>query len=78
VDRSSVLFVGGRSGVGKSSAASALHELLAERSVRHAVIEGDTLDLAWPSPWQHGDDMAGRNLAAVWGNYRSAGFRRLV
>lgn len=73
-----MLFVGGRSGVGKSSAASALHDLLSARSVRHAVIEGDTLDLAWPVPWQQGDDMAGRNLTAVWGNYRAAGHRRLV
>lgn len=73
-----MLFIGGRSGVGKSSAASALHDLLAAREVQHAVIEGDTLDLAWPVPWEHDDDMAGRNLAAIWNNYRSAGFRRLV
>lgn len=75
---SSVLFIGGRSGVGKSSAASALHELLAARRIRHAVIEGDTLDLAWPAPWERGDDTVGRNLRSLWQNYRAAGFRRLV
>lgn len=73
-----VLLIGGRSGVGKSSAGSAVHDLLAERRLRHAVIEGDTLDLAWPVPWEHGDDMSGRNLAAIWRNYRAAGYRRLV
>ena len=44
--RSEVLFIGGRSGVGKSTAAEALHDLLVAADVRHAVIEGDLLDLA--------------------------------
>jgi N-acetyltransferase len=78
MERSSVLFVGGRSGVGKSAAANALHDLLAEREIRHAVIEGDTLDLAWPVPWEHGIDLAERNLRAMWANYRVHGYRRLV
>jgi hypothetical protein len=38
------------SGVGKASAASALHALLKGRDIRHAVIEGDYLDLAHPEP----------------------------
>ncbi len=50
VPRSEVLFVGGRSGVGKSTAAEALHDLLAAADVPHAVIEGDLLDLAHPAP----------------------------
>ena len=48
-----VLFIGGRSGVGKTSAALELHALLTALDVRHAVIEGDNLDLAHPAPWQH-------------------------
>ncbi|MFZ7087929.1 hypothetical protein [Curtobacterium sp. RRHDQ10] len=75
---SEVLFIGGRSGVGKTSAAAALHVLLTGLDVRHAVIEGDTLDLAHPAPWEHGHDLAARNLAAIWGNYRAIGHRRLV
>lgn len=74
------LFVGGRSGVGKTTAAAALHDLLAARGVRHAVIEGDALDLAYPVPhltWPEAR-LAERNLAAMWGNYRGLGFRRLV
>ncbi|TCK64459.1 AAA family ATPase [Curtobacterium sp. PhB136] len=78
--RSEVLFIGGRSGVGKSTAADALHELLASADVRHAVIEGDTLDLAHPAPHvEHPDaHVAERNLAAIWANYRELGHHRLV
>lgn len=73
---SELLVLGGRSGVGKSSVAHALHALLRDAEVQHAVVEGDTLDLAWPAPWEHRLSM--RNLAAVWANYRELGYRRLV
>ncbi|HIW90544.1 MAG TPA: AAA family ATPase [Candidatus Corynebacterium avicola] len=73
---SRLLLIGGRSGVGKSTVAFALHNLLAERDVRHAVIEGDALDLAHPEPWEHG--LAGKNLAAMWANYRELGYRNLI
>ncbi|KQO64928.1 hypothetical protein [Curtobacterium sp. Leaf261] len=75
---SEVLFIGGRSGVGKTSAAAALHVLLTSLDVRHAVIEGDTLDLAHPAPWAEGHALAEQNLAAIWANYRALGYRRLV
>jgi ABC-type glutathione transport system ATPase component len=73
---SKLLAIGGRSGVGKSSVAFALHDLLAAERVRHAVIEGDVLDLAWPAPREH--RLAERNLAAVWSNYRALGYERLI
>jgi predicted kinase len=78
--RSHVLLIGGRSGVGKTTAAIALHELLADRDLRHAVIEGDNLDLAHPAPHvEHpGAALAERNLAAMWAGYRELGHRRLV
>lgn len=76
MDRSELLVIGGRSGVGKTSVAHALHTRLRAESVRHAVIEGDYLDLAWPQPWEH--HLSLRNLAAVWSNYRDLGYRRLV
>lgn len=78
--RSEVLFIGGRSGVGKSTAAEALHDLLAAADVRHAVIEGDFLDLAHPAPHvEHPDaHLAERNLAAMWAAYRELGHHRLV
>ena len=74
--QSSLLVIGGRAGAGKSSVAFALHDQLSEERVRHAVIEGDFLDLAWPAPWAH--RLAERNLAAVWSNYRQLGYERLV
>jgi broad-specificity NMP kinase len=76
--RSHVLLIGGRSGVGKSTAAIALHELLIAAEVKHALIEGDYLDLAYPAPHEAGHDLAGQNLAAMWGNYRRLGYQRLI
>lgn len=70
------MFIGGRSGVGKTTVALALHDLLVQRDIVHAVIEGDALDLAHPEPWQH--QLAERNLAAMWFNYRELGYRRLI
>jgi len=75
-ERSHVVLIGGRSGVGKTSVAHALHAQLAGADVRHAVIEGDYLDLAHPAP--HADRLAERNLRAVWSAYRDLGYRRLV
>ncbi|WP_318241402.1 GNAT family N-acetyltransferase [Cellulomonas avistercoris] len=74
--RTSVLLIGGRSGAGKSTVASAVHDLLVARDLPHAVVEGDALDLAHPAPWEHG--VAAANLADVWRRYRSLGHRRLV
>jgi hypothetical protein len=71
-----VLFLGGRSGVGKSSVGYEIHEQLSAADVRHCLIEGDNLDLAYPPPWEHG--LAERNLAAMWANYRALGYRRMI
>ncbi|MFJ4296141.1 ATPase [Curtobacterium sp. NPDC089689] len=78
--RSEVLFIGGRSGVGKSTAAEALHDLLVAADVRHVVIEGDALDLAHPAPHvEHPEaHLAERNLATMWERYRSLGHHRLI
>ncbi len=75
-ERSHAVLIGGRSGVGKTSVAHALHALLRDADVPHAVIEGDYLDLAHPVP--HADRLAERNLRAVWSAYRDLGHRRLV
>lgn len=79
---SEVLFIGGRSGVGKSRTALELHFLLTGLDIRHAVIEGDTLDLAHPAPWEHPapwrHGLAAQNLADIWQNYRTLGYRRLI
>jgi ABC-type dipeptide/oligopeptide/nickel transport system ATPase subunit len=71
-----LLLISGRSGVGKSTVAAELHHLLAQADVKHALIEGDNLDLAHPAPWEHG--LAEKNLRAMWQNYRDLGYRRLI
>lgn len=71
-----LLLIGGRSGVGKSAVAFEVSAQLAALQVSHAVIEGDFLDLAFPSPSDH--RLAAKNLATIWGNYRDAGYRRLI
>jgi ABC-type glutathione transport system ATPase component len=76
IERSQVLFIGGRSGTGKTSVASALHELLSFHHFHHAVIEGDYLDMAYPTPWEHG--LEEQNLKVIWKNYRALGYRRLI
>lgn len=73
-----VVFIGGRSGVGKSSVAAEASRILARADIRHAVIEGDNLDQAHPQPWRDGIDLAEKNLAAMWRNYRAAGYSRLL
>lgn len=78
VSRSEVLLVGGPAGVGKTSVAAELHHQLSVQRVQHALIEGDTLDQAWPPPWQQGMALAEANLASMWRRYTEAGYRRLL
>lgn len=70
------LFIGGRSGVGKSSVGLEVHAQLSAAAVRHCLIEGDFLDMAYPPPWEHG--LAEQNLAAMWANYRALGYTRMI
>ena len=74
--QSEVLFIGGRTGVGKSSVGSEIHIQLTAARIWHGFIEGDNLDMAYPPPWERG--LAEQNLAAMWGNYRALGYRRLI
>ncbi|MEV5981189.1 hypothetical protein [Streptomyces sp. NPDC052114] len=77
---SEVLLIGGRSGVGKSSVGLEVAALLRAADVGHALIEGDLLDAVHPAPPDdpHRSRITGRNLAAIWANYRDLGCRRLV
>ena len=71
-----VAFIGGPSGVGKTSVGFEVHAQLSAGDVAHCVIDGDFLDMAHPTPWEHG--LAERNLSAMWANYRALGYSRLV
>ena len=80
MDRSEVLLIGGRSGVGKSTIAWEVSAQLQARLVAHCCIEGDFLDQAYPPP--PGDPTRTKltedNLAALWRNYAALGYQRLV
>jgi hypothetical protein len=73
-ERSKALFIGGRAGVGKSSVGYEIHAQLTAARIQHCLIEGDNLDMAWPTPHEHG--LAEQNLAAMWANYRALGYVR--
>lgn len=80
VDRFSVLLIGGRAGVGKSTVAYEISAQLQEASVAHCYIEGDFLDHAHPAPRDDPSrtELTRRNLAALWRNYAELGYRRLI
>lgn len=74
------LLLTGTVGVGKTTVAEALGDLLRNVAVPNAVVDVDWLRAAWPAP---PDDpfngaLALRNLAAVTANYLDAGVVRLV
>ncbi|GAB2831433.1 DEAD/DEAH box helicase family protein [Lentzea nigeriaca] len=79
-ERFSVLLIGGRSGVGKSTVAWEISAKLQEASVAHCFIEGDFLDQAHPAPPDDPSrtEMTRRNLASLWANYAALGYRRLI
>ncbi|MGA5535630.1 ATPase [Mycolicibacterium nivoides] len=73
---SEVVFIGGRSGTGKTSTGFEMHAMLSIAGVAHCLIDGDFLDMAYPAPSEH--QLAEQNLAAMWANYRAVGHRRLI
>ena len=73
-----VLFIGGRSGVGKTSVAAEIGRQLVEADIWHALIEGDYMGQAHPEPWRQGIPLVERNLSAMWRNYRDLGYHRLI
>jgi len=79
-DLDEVLLIGGRSGVGKTSVAFEVSELLQVAGVAHCLIDGDNLDAAYPKAPEdtHGTTVTETNLQAMWATYRTIGHHRLV
>jgi HSP20 family molecular chaperone IbpA len=80
LQRVPVLVVTGPVGVGKTSVASELSELLDQAGVAHALVDVDSLRWCYP---RRPDDpfrvkLAMKNLAAIWLNFQAAGADRLV
>ncbi|MEV4411872.1 AAA family ATPase [Catellatospora sp. NPDC049609] len=75
-----VLFIGGRSGVGKSTVGWEVCAQLDAAGVAHCYLEGDFLGQVFPPP--EGDPDRAQitldNLAALWRNFAARGYRRLV
>ncbi|WP_433789247.1 AAA family ATPase [Actinoplanes sp. CA-252034] len=74
------LLITGPVGVGKTTIAEAVGDLLRSRQVPHAVIDVDWLRRSWPTPPDDPFNAATtlRNLAAVCGNYLADGAQRLI
>jgi hypothetical protein len=73
-----VIVVTGTVGVGKSTVASAMHDMLIERAVAHACVDIDWLRMSWPERGLWNSDVSMANLASVWQNFRDAGAERLI
>lgn len=75
-----VLIITGPPGVGKTTVAAEVSELLDSAGVAHAFVDIDSLRWCYPRP--PGDRfrnaLAMKNLAAVWTNFQAAGAGRLV
>ncbi|MFT3855510.1 MAG: hypothetical protein QM733_22690 [Ilumatobacteraceae bacterium] len=73
-----VLLITGTVGVGKSTIAAAINDVLAERRIPNAAVDLDSLVWQWPpdSPWNH--RLMLDNLAAIWPNFAARGVTHLV
>ncbi|GGP75679.1 ATP-binding protein [Streptomyces melanogenes] len=74
------LLITGTVGVGKTSAADLLGDLLSDAGVPHAVMDLDRLCQSWPAPEDDPFNFALllRNLRALTANFLDAGVERLV
>jgi adenylylsulfate kinase len=72
------LLVSGSCGVGKSTIAREIHDVLAEAEIANAAVDLDALTWQWPSGTPFNRDLKFENLAAMWPNYRAHGAIRLV
>ena len=74
------LLITGPAGVGKTTVAFEVAEVLKTAGVSHALVDADELDRIHPAPPgdPHKTALTARNLGAVWENLRAAGAARLI
>ena len=80
VDHIPVMLITGPIGVGKTTVAAEVSELLDKAGVAHALVDIDTLRWCYPRP-PHDPfrlELAMKNLAAIWNNFQEVGATRLV
>ena len=76
-----VVVVTGTIGVGKTTVAAAMSEILHERGSRHALIEVDALGEVYPAPDPsdpYSTDLAMKVLSSAWPLYVGAGIGRAI
>jgi adenylylsulfate kinase len=75
-----VMLITGPVGVGKTTVATQVSELLESVELAHAFVDIDSLRWSYPSPAhdRFRTELAMKNLAAIWPNFLSAGATRLV
>ncbi len=73
-----VLVVTGTVGVGKTTVAYEIGELLSERAMGNAVVDLDALAAQWPASSRWNADLMFENLSLLWPNFRAHGAERLV
>jgi adenylylsulfate kinase len=75
-----VLIITGPVGVGKTSVAYEISEILEKKQVHNAVIDLDLLRHAFPRPKDDPYNMklGYKNLASIWGNYKEIGVTHLM
>jgi predicted kinase len=72
------LLISGTVGVGKSTVAAEINDVLAELRIPNAAVDLDGLTWHWPSSSKWNDDLMFENLASLWPNYRRHGATHLV
>ncbi len=79
-DEVQVVVLSGVPGVGKTTTAEAMSDLLLADGVPHAWLDGDQLALVYPrdSDDPHAHSLFFENLVHLWASYRAAGARRLI
>lgn len=79
-DAPHLVLISGPVGVGKTSVAQELSTLLASNSIAHTFVDLDALTHTYPRPREDpfGQDLALKNLRAVWANAQDYGPRLLL
>lgn len=72
------LLINGTTGVGKSTVAAEVNDVLSALKVPNAAVDLDALIWQWPSTSKWNDDLMFENLAALWPNYAAHGATHLV
>jgi adenylylsulfate kinase len=72
------LLITGTVGVGKSTVAAEISDVLADLKIPNAAVDLDALRCQWPPTSAWNGDLMFENLAALWPNYRAHGATHLI